>query len=68
MCDKYKNIKRKIHKKARKVKSCLDKVFFETKQEAYQKNQSTYLCKYCGKWHRSGKMTEFIVETVKYKI
>ncbi len=62
MPDKYKNLKRKAQKLRSKNKMCLDKKAFETKEDAFQKGQSSYQCKHCGKWHRSGQMTEFIVK------
>lgn len=62
MADKYKNLKRKAQKLRVKKKMCLDKEQFETEAEAYQKRQKSYKCKHCGKWHRSGQMTKFIVQ------
>lgn len=62
MSDKYKHLKKKIHKQRSKEKMCLNKVAFETQELAYQKGQANYKCKYCGKWHRSGQMTKFIVQ------
>jgi len=62
MADKYKHLKKKIRKNRKKEKSCDSKKSFETKAEAYQKGQQTYKCKYCQKYHRSGKMSKFLFE------
>ena len=34
-------------------KACGRKRRFESLEEAYQKGQSTYKCRYCGGWHRA---------------
>lgn len=62
MADKYKHLKRKIRKDRRKEKGCTSKKSYDTKEEAFQKGQKTYKCKYCGKFHRSGKMSKFLYE------
>ena len=43
-------------------KYCQRKRAYESEAEAFQKGQRTYRCKYCGKWHRSGALTKFIVQ------
>lgn len=68
MADKYKHLKRKARAERRKKKSCSSKKAYETKEEAYQKGQTFYKCKHCGKFHRSGKMTTFIRELEKKSI
>lgn len=44
----------------RRRKMCEAKAVFESEEEAYQKNQTAYCCRYCGKWHRSGAFTKLI--------
>ena len=46
-------------------KACTRKRAFETQAEAFQKGQSCYRCKFCGKWHRSGALTKLIVQLSK---
>ncbi|MBK5284834.1 MAG: hypothetical protein JJE25_05495 [Bacteroidia bacterium] len=60
MSDRYKKLRREARKLRRIKKSCHDKRAFDTKEAAYQKGQSVYKCPYCGKWHRSGKLNQFI--------
>ena len=43
---------------------CIDKKQFNSKEESFQKGQRSYLCKHCGKWHRSGQTTKFIVRMI----
>ena len=64
--NKYKSLSRKLRKERAKEKMCLNKKAYETKEFAYQKGQESYNCKHCGKWHRSGKMTKFIVGVRKF--
>lgn len=47
-----------------KWKACGRKRAYETEAEAFQKGQQTYLCRYCGKWHRSGALRT-LIERVK---
>jgi hypothetical protein len=35
-------------------KSCERKARYETEEAAYQQGQTTYRCRYCHKWHRTG--------------
>jgi aspartate carbamoyltransferase regulatory subunit len=60
MCDKYRNIKKKIHKAKSKHKMCLDKSQFDTKEQAYQKGMTAYKCKYCGKYHRTSEIKRLL--------
>ncbi len=46
-------------------KSCIRKRAYDTEAEAFQKGQSSYRCKFCGKWHRSGALTKLIVQLSK---
>jgi hypothetical protein len=49
-------------------KSCTRKTAFETEAAAFQKGQRSYLCRHCGKWHRSGALTKLIVTLSKHEI
>lgn len=60
MPDKYKHLKREIHKLRSKAKMCIDKKAFDNEEDAFQKGQTFYKCKHCGKFHRSGKLQKFI--------
>ena len=64
--NKYRSLSKQLRDQRSKDKACLNKAVFETKDLAYQKNQQSYQCKHCGKWHRSGKMTKFIVQIKKH--
>jgi hypothetical protein len=46
-------------------KTCERKKKFESADAAFQKGQHVYQCRYCGKWHRSGALTKFIVQLTK---
>lgn len=52
--NKYAKEARQARKANRRLKMCESKVAFDTEEQAFQKNQRTYRCCYCGKWHRSG--------------
>jgi len=60
--DKYKDQKEQIHEQIRREKMCLNKLTFNTKEEAFLKGQRVYKCKFCEKWHRSGQQAKFIAE------
>lgn len=62
--NKYKRESRQAQAAARKLRACESKVAYDTEQEAYQKGQTVYHCRYCGKWHRSGSFTK-LVRTVQ---
>lgn len=53
---------------ARKAKACERKKAYDTEEEAYQKNQKTYKCKHCGKWHRSGALLTTVNRIAKKHI
>ena len=63
--NKYKSLSRRSQRMRIKKTMCTDKVAFETKESAYQKGQQCYQCKYCGKWHRSGKIAKLIAQVNK---
>lgn len=65
MANKYKHLNRKQREIEKRNKMCLNKRQFETKADAYQKGQESYKCKYCGKYHRSGKTSKFISQIKK---
>lgn len=44
----------------RRWNMCESKVAFDSEEAAFQKNQKTYKCPYCGKWHRSGAFTTLV--------
>ncbi len=58
--NKYKHLSDEARKLRSKIKMCLSKRSYETKEEAYQKGQEIYKCKHCGKWHRSGQLSRFM--------
>lgn len=64
--NKYKHLSKKAQQLRSKMKMCLTKRSYETKEEAYQKGQRIYQCKHCGKWHRSGQFAKFLSD-LKYK-
>lgn len=43
-----------------KWKACERKRAYDTKEDAFQKGQQSYLCRYCGKWHRSGELGKLV--------
>ena len=63
--EKYKEQKEQIHEQRSREKMCLSKLAFKTKEEAFQKGQRVYQCKFCGKWHRSGQQAKFASELKK---
>ncbi len=67
MANKYKNLNKKIHKLRHKTNMCLNKKAYINKEEAFQKNQTSYQCKYCKLWHNSHKVQQFINQIIKYK-
>lgn len=62
--NKYEKQSREARKRYRRFRTCERKKAFNTREEAQCKNQSEYQCPYCGKWHRSGKLTT-LVNTIK---
>ncbi len=60
MGDKYKHLRKEIHKEKLIKKGCTDKKAFETKEEALCKNQEVYKCRICGKFHRTTNLFKLI--------
>lgn len=58
--NKYKEESKKAQAAARRLRACESKRAYDTEEEAYQKGQTTYRCRYCGKWHRSGSFTTLV--------
>ena len=52
---------RAARRAAWQARSCLSKTAYPTAEAAFQKNQTVYRCRNCGKWHRSGALTQFVV-------
>lgn len=61
MANKYAAQSKIAQTERKRLSSCEGKKKFMSKEEAYQKNQDVYKCKFCDGWHRSGAMTKFIV-------
>jgi hypothetical protein len=58
--NKYKQLSEEARALRSKVKMCLSKRAYNTKEAAMQKSQRVYQCKHCGKWHRSGQFAKFV--------
>ena len=58
--NKYISFSKSAKEERKRKKSCDSKTKFDSPQEAYQKGQTFYLCKYCGKYHRSGSLSRLI--------
>lgn len=58
--NRYKELSKQAQKLRSKLKMCVSKKSYETKQLAYQKGQRVYQCPHCGKWHRSGQFARFV--------
>ena len=66
MADKYLKQKKEARNKRHKEKSCERKKQFTTREEALQqKGAKVYKCKFCGHWHRSLKMSNWIKKITK---
>jgi nicotinic acid mononucleotide adenylyltransferase len=58
--NKYEKEAKQARKANRRLRMCESKVAFESEEKAFQKNQKTYKCPHCGKWHRSGTFTTLV--------
>ena len=58
--NKYAKEAKKARQINKRLKMCESKVAYDTEGLAFQKNQRTYRCQYCGKWHRSGSLTSLV--------
>ena len=65
MNNKYEAQSLKAQKELRILNKCGKKKAYETKSLAFQKNQKTYKCENCGKWHRSGSFTSLVQKVKK---
>jgi hypothetical protein len=68
MANKYDKESKKAQRKARKAHGksvCEKKKAYETREEAHQKGQEVYKCKFCKKWHRSGSLINLLAKTKK---
>jgi len=63
--NKYKNLQRKAQKVRKRERMCTNKATYETYELAYQKGQTIYQCRFCKKFHRSGKLETFINTLIK---
>lgn len=63
--NKYKKESKKSQKEIKKRRMCLEKKKYKTEEEAFQKGQRVYLCKYCNHWHRSGSLSRLISKVSK---
>jgi hypothetical protein len=67
MANKYKAESRRAQKAARRLKACESKAAYATAEEAYQKGQRVYQCRYCGKFHRSGAFAKLVATVSRNK-
>lgn len=63
--NRYKKLQKKAQKLRAKKKMCTDKVTYDSEEEAFQKGQIVYKCKYCNKYHRSGQFASFIAKLIR---
>lgn len=62
--NKYAKQAKEAQQNNKRLRMCESKAAFNTEELAFQKNQKTYKCPHCGKWHRSGSFTK-LVNTLK---
>lgn len=61
--NKYKRLAKKSREMTIKAQSCDRKKKFNNKSEAeLNKGQDVYLCRFCGKWHRSGSIGRTLIK------
>lgn len=65
--NKYAKEAKEAHQINKKLKMCESKVAYDIEELAFQKNQRTYKCPYCEKWHRSGSLT-LLVRTLEKRL
>jgi hypothetical protein len=68
MANKYDKQSKAAQRKARKAHGksvCEKKKSYETREEAHQKGQEVYKCKFCKKWHRSGSLISLLSKAKK---
>ena len=65
--NKYEEQSKKAQKARVKWRTCERKKAYDSEKEAEIKNQTTYRCRYCGKWHRSGSLTRLINRLKKHE-
>jgi hypothetical protein len=58
--NKYKQFAKRAREVGHRYSSCERKRVFDTREEAFQKGQEVYHCKYCGKWHRTGQIHKLV--------
>lgn len=58
MANKYKGMSQVAA--YRRWRACDRKVAYNTEEEAFQKGQAVYRCRYCGKFHRSGSLATLV--------
>ena len=57
--NKYKQLSEEARALRSKVKMCLSKRAYNTKEAATQKGQRVYQCKHCDKRHQTSLLTKF---------
>lgn len=62
MANKYSQASKEAREAARRLRACESKVAYKTPEEAYQKGQTYYQCRYCGQYHRSGKFATLLAK------
>lgn len=63
MANKYRQASREAQEAAHRLRGCESKVAYPSPEAAFQKGQTFYRCKWCGQYHRSGKLAKLIAET-----
>lgn len=58
--NKYIKEARSARAEGKRRRMCTDKVAFDSAEDAFQKNQRSYKCPHCKKWHRSGSFMKFV--------
>ena len=67
MPDKYAHIKANLRKQRKLEKMCLNKVVYETPEEATANGSDGYKCPNCGKYHSTQRMKRFLKKYKKMK-
>lgn len=62
MANKYKHFARKAQEERRRERMCGRKTAYESRAAAETKGQEVYECPYCGKWHRTSKVSRLVAK------
>lgn len=67
MANKYLQASQEAQEYARRLRGCLSKKAYESPEAAFQKGQTYYHCRWCNKYHRSGKLAKLLAQVSKPK-